>query len=147
MNKIAFLNDGLRRTFARGKVVTPAGVAALPEEALAQVLDRVRHFDEFTKDNDPYCEHDFGSFEVGGVSYFSRSIITPPICKVGRMTPPIPTRRRGCLPSCAQTSTDFHKLNRFDLSGSAAMLPLEMQPRHFCARGLFLRSGAAPSQR
>ena len=51
MNKIAFLNDGLRRTFSRGRVA--AGVAALPEEKLAQVLDRVRHFDEFTKDNDP----------------------------------------------------------------------------------------------
>jgi len=53
MNKIAFLNDGLRRTFSRGRVVMTAGVAALPEEKLAQVLDRVRHFDEFTKDNDP----------------------------------------------------------------------------------------------
>ena len=34
MNKIAFLNDGLRRTFARGKVVMTAGVAAMSEEEL-----------------------------------------------------------------------------------------------------------------
>src|ERR1019366_3245038 len=41
MNKIVFLNDGLRRTFARGKVLMTAGVAALPEDALTQVLERV----------------------------------------------------------------------------------------------------------
>jgi hypothetical protein len=70
MNKIAFLNDGLRRTFARGKVVMTAGVAALSEEALTQVLERVRHFDEFTTDNDPHGEHDFGNFELAGVKYF-----------------------------------------------------------------------------
>jgi hypothetical protein len=70
MNKIAFLNDGLRRTFARGKVVMTQGVASLPEDVLAIVLERVRHFDEFTPDNDPHGEHDFGSFDVAGVSYF-----------------------------------------------------------------------------
>jgi len=70
MNKIAFLNDGLRRTFARGKVLMTEGVAALPEGTLAQILERVRHFDEFTVDNDPRGEHDFGSFELAGVSYF-----------------------------------------------------------------------------
>jgi hypothetical protein len=70
MNKIAFLNDGLRRTFARGKVVMTAGVVALPEEELTKVLERVRHYDEFTKDNDPHGEHDFGSFELGGTTYF-----------------------------------------------------------------------------
>lgn len=70
LNKIAFLNDGLRRTFARGKVVMTAAVAALPEEQLARVLDRVRTFDEFTNDNDPYGERDFGSFELGGQTFF-----------------------------------------------------------------------------
>ena len=70
MNKIAFLNDGLRRTFARGKVVMTAGVAALSEEELTRVLQRVRHFDEFTTDNDPHGEHDFGNFELAGVKYY-----------------------------------------------------------------------------
>jgi hypothetical protein len=70
MNKIALLNDALRRTFTGGKVVMTRGVAALPEAELARVLERVRTFDEFTKDNDPHGEHDFGNFEVGGVTYF-----------------------------------------------------------------------------
>jgi hypothetical protein len=69
MNRIAFLNDGLRRAFARGKVVMTSGVAALPEGELTQVLERVRHFGEFTHDNDPHGEHDFGSFEIAGITY------------------------------------------------------------------------------
>jgi hypothetical protein len=41
-----------------------------PKDVLTDVLERVRHFDEFTKDNDPYGEHDFGSFELAGIDYF-----------------------------------------------------------------------------
>jgi hypothetical protein len=85
MNKIAFLNDGLRRTFARGKVMMTAGVAALPEDDLAKVLERVRHFDEFTKDNDPRDEHDFGSFEIGGTTYFFK-VGLPGAAPDGRVT-------------------------------------------------------------
>jgi hypothetical protein len=70
MNKIAFLNDAVRRTFSRGKVVMTAAVAALPEEQLAQVLHRVQAFEEFARDNDPHGEHDFGGFELGGEKFF-----------------------------------------------------------------------------
>src|SRR5713226_3938298 len=49
--QIAALNDGLRRTFTGGKIVMTAGVAALPADVLAKVLDRVRTFDAFTPDN------------------------------------------------------------------------------------------------
>jgi hypothetical protein len=73
VNKIALLNDQLRLTMAtssRGRVVMTAGVAALPEEDVARVLDRVRRFDDWTNDNDPHGEHDFGSFVVGAVTYF-----------------------------------------------------------------------------
>jgi hypothetical protein len=70
VNEIASLNDALRRTFTGGKVFMTAAVAALPEEQLARVLDRVRTFDQFTEDNDPYGEHDFGSFELDGERFF-----------------------------------------------------------------------------
>ena len=63
--RIRELNDALRRTFTGGKVVMTDGVAALPERDLAQLLAKVRSFDKFTNDNDPYGEHDFGSFELG----------------------------------------------------------------------------------
>src|SRR5450759_2934903 len=64
MNKIALLNDSLRRTFTGGKVVMTDGVAALPEQKLGQLLERVRSFDAFTNDNDPHGEHDFGSVDL-----------------------------------------------------------------------------------
>ena len=32
--------------------------------------ERVRLVNEFTPENDPYGEHDFGSIEIGGCSYF-----------------------------------------------------------------------------
>jgi Protein of unknown function (DUF3768) len=68
--RIRELNDLLRRTFTGGKVVMTDGVAALPERDLAQLLAKVRSFDKFTNDNDPYGEHDFGSIELEGVTYF-----------------------------------------------------------------------------
>ena len=69
-NRTRELNDNLRNTFTGGKVVMTDGVGALPENELAQLLERVRGFDEFTKDNDPHGEHDFGSVELAGQSYF-----------------------------------------------------------------------------
>jgi hypothetical protein len=48
MSKITLLNDSLRRTFTGGKVVMTDGVAALAEADLAQLLERVRRFDEFS---------------------------------------------------------------------------------------------------
>jgi hypothetical protein len=92
MNKIAFLNDGLRRTFARGKIVMTAGVAALSEEELTRVLDRVRHFDEFTADNDPHGEHDFGNFELAGVTYFFKLDYYSPDMQGGSEDPADPEK-------------------------------------------------------
>lgn len=68
--RIRELNDAFRRTFEGGRVVMTAGVAALPESAVAKVLARVRTFDEFNRDNDPHGEHDFGSFECEGEKFF-----------------------------------------------------------------------------
>jgi hypothetical protein len=92
MNKVAFLNDGLRRTFARGKVVMTASVAALPEEELTKVLERVRHFDEFSKDNDPHGEHDFGSFALGGMTYFFKVDYYSPDMQYGSEDPADPEK-------------------------------------------------------
>ncbi len=69
-DRIRVLNDNLRITFAGGKIMLTAGVDALPDEAKAEVLSKVRTFAAFNGDNDPHGEHDFGSFELAGVSYF-----------------------------------------------------------------------------
>ena len=69
MRTIAQQNDDLRRLGA-GQVFVTAGIAALPVEDQAAIIDRVRSFDEFTPDNDPYGEHDFGSLDHRGHRIF-----------------------------------------------------------------------------
>ena len=44
------------------------GVQALDD--VPSVLDQVRRFDTSTLDNDPYGEHDFGSFRYAGETIF-----------------------------------------------------------------------------
>ena len=67
---IAALNDAFRRTFQGGRVLITASVSALPPILAAEVLERVRTFTDFTPDNDPYGEHDFGSFELANHKFF-----------------------------------------------------------------------------
>ena len=65
--KIAALNDAFRKANAASYTVTQ-GVRTRCN--VMGVLYAVRHFSEFTEDNDPYGEHDFGSFTVSGVKIF-----------------------------------------------------------------------------
>ena len=68
--RIRDLNDTFRRSFAGGRVMMTAGVAAMTEEQRAEVFERVRTFEAFTPDNDPDGQHDFGNFEVAGQKLF-----------------------------------------------------------------------------
>ena len=68
------------------------GVASLPEGVLAIVLERVRQFDEFTPDNDPHGEHDFGSFDVAGVGYFFKVDYYSPDMQGGSEDPTDPEK-------------------------------------------------------
>tara|TARA_B100001559_G_scaffold201360_1_gene168463 strand:- start:2051 stop:2380 length:330 start_codon:yes stop_codon:yes gene_type:complete len=58
------VNDLFRNTFLPifGRVMLTPGAAAHPMREAA--ISAVRVFDQFTEDNDPYGEHDFGSFEI-----------------------------------------------------------------------------------
>lgn len=67
---IARLNDAFRTTFTGGRVMLTAGVNALPDTTKANVLAAVRQFSDFTEDNDPHGEHDFGAFTVEGQRFF-----------------------------------------------------------------------------
>jgi uncharacterized protein DUF3768 len=69
-HRIRVLNDNFRSTFIGGRVVTTLGVAELPLDVKAHVLLNVQRFADFNAENDPHGEHDFGSFEFGGVTYF-----------------------------------------------------------------------------
>lgn len=45
-----------------GKYYMTGGVAILPETERRVILDRVAGYSEFTSQNDPHGEHDFGEF-------------------------------------------------------------------------------------
>jgi hypothetical protein len=66
------LNDTFRRTFVGGKVMLTAGVDALSDDAKSAVIEKVRRFDGFNADNDPYGEHDFVVVEHAGEKYFAK---------------------------------------------------------------------------
>ena len=54
----------------KGQIVITQGIQALPEEDKAEIFKSVMEFDTFTKDNDPYGEHDFGAFTHKGNKIF-----------------------------------------------------------------------------
>lgn len=72
--KIRNLNDALRQKLPKtGKgcrLNVTAGVATLRPESLAQLILSVRDFAEFSKDNDPHGEHDFGAIDQEGARFF-----------------------------------------------------------------------------
>jgi hypothetical protein len=59
--KIAKLNDKLRRTLQGGEVVFTSGLSAIAFFNQKDIiLQKVAECDYFTEDNDPYGERDFG---------------------------------------------------------------------------------------
>lgn len=72
--RIRDLNDEFRQGglgAGRGGrwLVTP-GVIALGPAAVLAAARTVRKFDQFTPDNDPHEEHDFGAFDLAGEQLF-----------------------------------------------------------------------------
>ena len=55
-----YTDDEARLYCPDGLVVVSRGIAAKPADEVANILMRVRTFDEFTPHNDPYGEH-YGS--------------------------------------------------------------------------------------
>ena len=96
MSRVQELNDAFRKTFEGGQVLITAGVSALPPILACEALQRVRTFTEFTPDNDPYGEHDFGRFELAGrafiwkIDYYDKSMSS------ARKTRPTRSGPRGC---------------------------------------------------
>src|SRR5690242_17739718 len=66
---IRALNDELRH-FTTGTAVMTAGIAALGAETVARIVKTIAVYDDFCHANDPYEEHDFGSFEVDDYTIF-----------------------------------------------------------------------------
>ena len=80
--RIRELNDDLRRHLSRNSelaFMTP-GIAALGQDAVDRIVATIATYDDFCHANDPYEEHDFGSFEVDGntilfkIDYYDRTL-------------------------------------------------------------------------
>ncbi len=69
--KIAELNDLCRmRMGTECLAVRTPGIAALPLLDQVNIWQRVATFKDFSEDNDPYAERDFGAFEHGSHKVF-----------------------------------------------------------------------------
>jgi len=85
-----------------------SGVYELPDCVKAEALIQVAKFSEFSADNDPHDEHDFGSFNLVGrkffwkIDYYDKDLVT--VLKI----PATRHERRVCSRSCLQQSTRSH---------------------------------------
>jgi Protein of unknown function (DUF3768) len=64
---IAMLNDMMRQAPGLyGEWMQTQGIEALPMQVQSKIRETIETFDTFTEDNDPWGEHDFGSFVIEG---------------------------------------------------------------------------------
>lgn len=69
--QIAQLNDRFRKTRqGHGMLMITQGIKAEGDDFVFKVLGLVTAFDNFSKDNDPHAEHDFGSLDIDGRKVF-----------------------------------------------------------------------------
>jgi len=76
--EIRRLNDTFRTSMTGGQLFLTGGIAGRPDTA--QIIERVKAFSEFTEENDPHEEHDFGAFRHGDeiifwkIDYYDKSL-------------------------------------------------------------------------
>ncbi len=70
IEKIRQLNDSFRKSFQGGRVVITPYVQSLTDDDRNELMKQVQAFDNFTEDNDPYGEHDFGAINFKNDTYF-----------------------------------------------------------------------------
>lgn len=63
---IQTLNDNFRKSLLGGKVMLTRGIFSKGQKAINEILDSVKIFNNFNSKNDPYNEHDYGSFVYNG---------------------------------------------------------------------------------
>ena len=90
--RIRVLNDNFRTTFVGGQVVMTQVVAELPLDLKARIILAVQSFAAFDPENDPHGEHDFGSFELAGETYFFKVDYYSPDLKGGSEDPADPEK-------------------------------------------------------
>ena len=78
--KVRDLNDAMRKHGIGGQIMLTVGIRALGDKVVDRIVVAVRTFDNFSEDNDPYKEHDYGSVVVDGnkvlwkMDYYDRDL-------------------------------------------------------------------------
>ncbi|NVJ45600.1 MAG: DUF3768 domain-containing protein [Cytophagia bacterium] len=81
----------------KGKYLVTSGFCDLPSDEQISVLSGVRKFDEFTQDNDPHGEHDFGKFSVNSLDIIWKIDYYDTEYKYGSPDPSDPAKTRRVL--------------------------------------------------
>lgn len=69
-DRIKELNDAFRTSFEGGRVLITAGVQGWGAAFVAAACQAVKAFTDFTPENDPRGEHDFGSLRIEGTKLY-----------------------------------------------------------------------------
>ena len=81
ISEIALQNDNFRKHLSQGTLVLTQGIRSNTKEDLEAIITKVRTFDTFDENNDPYNEHDFGAFDYKGkrifwkIDYYDREFL------------------------------------------------------------------------
>jgi hypothetical protein len=69
--RVREFNDQFRKSpLLHGRALVTRGVAGNGNDFVARAMSAVEAFSDFNTENDPYGEHDFGSFELDGETLF-----------------------------------------------------------------------------
>ena len=70
ISEIALQNDNFRKHLSQGTLVLTQGIRSNTPEDIKEIITKVRTFDTFDENNDPYGERDFGAFDYKGRKVF-----------------------------------------------------------------------------
>jgi hypothetical protein len=78
--RIRTLNDAFRTTFIGGRIFITQGIQALGADKAQAIIRAIQAFNDFSPDNDPHGEHDFGAISHEGrkvfwkIDYYDKSM-------------------------------------------------------------------------
>ncbi len=64
------LNDRFRQAGIGGRTYITPGIQELGPEAMREIMNSITQYCDFSSDNDPFREHDFGSIDHGDTKVF-----------------------------------------------------------------------------
>ena len=66
VEEIAKLNDEFRANPSLGTLILTEGIRSNTHDDITTIINKVRNFNDFDENNNPYGEKDFGAFDFKG---------------------------------------------------------------------------------